>query len=106
MAPVNYVARVVIASAFHPPKSPLGVSQVTSHPRLQFREYLSALQTYGYLVPEAKYSAWREAFEKYVEGDPQTGREQHALLVFYRRCLRISAKLCNLQHASLSFCDS
>lgn len=40
VVPVNSVARVVVAAALNPPIAPLGVAQVTSHPRLTFRQYL------------------------------------------------------------------
>ncbi|KAI5927913.1 L-aminoadipate-semialdehyde dehydrogenase-like protein large subunit [Camillea tinctor] len=77
MVPVNHVARVVVASALSPPVEPLGVAQVTGHPRLTFREYLGALASYGYSVPEVKYSEWSESLQQYV-GD--SSKEQHALL--------------------------
>lgn len=76
MVPVNHVARIVIASALSPPVKPLGVAQVTAHPRPTFSEYLSALQTYGYDVPEVSYQTWKEALEKYAGDDT---KEQHAL---------------------------
>ncbi|RDL40272.1 L-aminoadipate-semialdehyde dehydrogenase [Venustampulla echinocandica] len=79
--PVNHVARVVVASALSPPKTPLGVSQVTSHPRLTFSQYLSTLQTYGYDVPEVDYSVWKKKLEDYATADD--GREQHALMPLY-----------------------
>ncbi|ORY56133.1 L-aminoadipate-semialdehyde dehydrogenase-like protein large subunit [Pseudomassariella vexata] len=77
MVPVDHVARVIVASAFSPPQTPLGVAQVTGHPRLTFQEYLGTLETYGYNVPETQYSEWSESMQKYV-GD--TSKEQHALL--------------------------
>lgn len=76
MVPVNHVARVVIASALSPPKTPLGVAQVTSHPRMTFSEYLAALQTYGYDVPEVEYSVWKKKLEDYAADEK---KEQHAL---------------------------
>ncbi|KAI4121611.1 MAG: hypothetical protein LQ347_006797 [Umbilicaria vellea] len=77
--PVNHVARVVVASAFNPPQSPLGVAQVTSHPRLRFHEYLATLQHYGYDVPEVDYPTWRSALEKYVSAEEEPPQGQHAL---------------------------
>lgn len=77
--PVNHVARVVVASAFSPPQSPLGVAQVTSHPRLRFHEYLATLQHYGYDVPEVDYPTWRAALEKYVSAEEEPSQGQHAL---------------------------
>ena len=67
MVPVDHVARTVVASAFHPLLSPLGVVQVTSHPRLRFYEYLATLEEYGYQAAEVEYSVWRAAVEKYID---------------------------------------
>lgn len=78
MVPVDHVARVVVASAFHTPVSPLGVAQVTSHPRLRFDEFLSALEYYGWQVPEVDYTTWRTSLEKYVDS-AHNGMEDHAL---------------------------
>ncbi|KAL0941207.1 putative L-aminoadipate-semialdehyde dehydrogenase [Colletotrichum truncatum] len=78
MVPVDHVARLVVASALHPPRQPLGVAQVTSHPRLTFRTYLGALEKYGYDVPEVEYSQWSKALQDYVaEG------KEHALMGLY-----------------------
>jgi len=76
MVPVNHVARVVVATAFSPPKRELGVAQVTSHPRLTFREYLATLESFGYDVPEVEYKVWKERLETYAGSE---GVEQHAL---------------------------
>lgn len=76
MVPVNHVARIVIAAALSPPKRPLGVAQVTSHPRLTFSQYLATLQKYGYDVPEVEYAVWKAKLEEYAA---EEGREQHAL---------------------------
>jgi L-aminoadipate-semialdehyde dehydrogenase len=76
MVPVNHVARAVVASAFSPPETPLGVAQVTSHPRLTFSQYLATLQTYGYEVPEVEYSAWSKRLQEYAADEKN---EQHAL---------------------------
>jgi L-aminoadipate-semialdehyde dehydrogenase len=78
MVPVNHVARVVLAAAFNPPLTPLGVAQVTSHPRPTLSQDLAALQAYGYDVPEIEYAEWKKALESYVADD---SREQHALYV-------------------------
>lgn len=78
MVPVDHVARVVAASAFHSPVSPLGVAQVTSHPRLRFNEFLSALEHYGWQVPEVDYNTWRTLLEKYVDS-AHNEMEDHAL---------------------------
>ncbi|KAF3911567.1 hypothetical protein ABW20_dc0110497 [Dactylellina cionopaga] len=66
MVPVDHVARVVVASTFYPPVSPLAVAQVTSHPRLRFNEFLSTLGTYGYNVNRVDYIPWRIALERHV----------------------------------------
>jgi len=76
---VDHVARVVTASAFHPPVSPLGVAQVTSHPRLRFIEFLGALEYYGYQVPEVDYPTWRDSFQQFIDN----GSEEHALSPLY-----------------------
>ena len=66
MVPVDHVARVVVASAFYPPATPLAVAQVTSHPRLRFNEFLSTLSTFGYNIEITDYIPWRIALEKHV----------------------------------------
>lgn len=75
MVPVDHVARLVVAAAFQPPSTKLGVVHVTSHPRLTFNDYLSSLQQYGYDVPEVPYKQWRDSVEAFVE----KGEEEHAL---------------------------
>ena len=79
MVPVDHVARVVVASALHPPVSPIGVAQVTSHPRLRFDEFLSTLESYGYQTPEVDYSTWKAKLERYVADGVQKDDTQHAL---------------------------
>ena len=79
MVPVDHVARVVVASALHPLVSPIGVAQVTSHPRLRFDEFLSILEFYGYETPEVDYSTWRAKLERYVADGVQKDDTQHAL---------------------------
>lgn len=79
MVPVDHVARVIIASAFHPPTTPLGVAQVTSHPRLRFNQFLGTLQTYGYDVPQIDYVPWARALEKYVNEGHNDKESQNAL---------------------------
>jgi L-aminoadipate-semialdehyde dehydrogenase len=76
MVPVNHVARIVIAAALSPPKTPLVVVQVTSHPRLTFSQYLATLATYGYDVPEVEYPVWSKKLQEYAS---EEGKEQHAL---------------------------
>ena len=79
MVPVDHVARVVVASAFNVPGSPLSIAQVTSHPRLHFNEYLATLHEYGYEVPEVDYPTWRASLENYISADDEPSQGQHAL---------------------------
>ena len=74
MVPVDHVAAVVVASAMHPPVSPLGVTQVTPHPRLTFNRFLACLEMYGYKAPQVEYDRWREALEEYI-----SRHDSHAL---------------------------
>ena len=70
--PVDHVARVVVASALHPPLAPtekLSVVQVTGHPRIQFNHMLDALNSFGYNVEKSEYREWAKALEKYVIDD-------------------------------------
>lgn len=79
MVPVDHVARVVVASAFHPPCTPLSVAHVTSHPRLRFNQFLGTLQTYGFDVPQIDYVPWSSSLEQYVNEGSQDLDAQHAL---------------------------
>ncbi|KAE8148773.1 hypothetical protein BDV25DRAFT_12114 [Aspergillus avenaceus] len=80
MVPVDHVARVVIAGAFQPPVQPIGVAQVTGHPRLRFNQFLGALQLYGYDVPQVDYVPWSKSLESYVnDGQHDDPESQHAL---------------------------
>lgn len=84
MVPVDHVARVVIAAAFRPPVSPIGVAQVTGHPRLRFNQFLGALQLYGYDVPQVDYVPWSKSLEQYVNsGEHDDPESQHALYVLF-----------------------
>ena len=67
MCPVDYVARVIVAAALTPPKSPLGVAQITDPSRLNFNGYLAVLLAYGYRVRKVGYSTWCKSIENYVE---------------------------------------
>src|SRR3569833_413209 len=78
--PVTQVSRVVVASALYPPATPLGVAQVTSHPRLTMNEWVGALETYGYRVPKCSYEQWCATLRAYVS---DTTKEEHALLPLY-----------------------
>lgn len=70
MVPVDQVARVVVATALHPPQQEyLAVAQVTGHPRVKFNEYLGTLKTYGYEVELADYPTWRSQLERFVVED-------------------------------------
>ena len=80
MCPVDYVARVIVASALTPPQSPLGIAQITDPSRLRFDEYLAALPAYGYPISEVSYANWQESIENYVEASStQTKKESFAL---------------------------
>ena len=84
MVPVDHVARVVIASGFHPPCTPIGVAQVTGHPRLRFNQFLGALQLYGYVVPQVDYVPWALSLEQYVnDANHDNPESQHALMPLY-----------------------
>ncbi len=78
--PVDHVARIVVASALHPPKpqgeTSLAVVQVTGHPRIPFEKMLSAPVEYGYNVSGLDYPAWKKCLEKYVITD---GHSESAL---------------------------
>lgn len=70
MVPVDHVARLVVASALHPPQDDhLAVVHVTGHPRLQFNTYLGTLAQYGYDVSIDDYPTWRSALERFVVED-------------------------------------
>lgn len=80
MVPVDHVARIVIATAFHPPVVPIGVAHVTGHPRLRFNEFLGALETWGYDVKQTDYVPWSMLLEQYVnDGQHDDKDSQHAL---------------------------
>ena len=79
MVPVTHVARVVVASMFDAPVEPLGVAQVTSHPRLTFNEFVGSLENYGYTVPQVSYNEWRKKMEQYVASSTEERKEDHAL---------------------------
>ncbi|KAJ6106810.1 hypothetical protein N7512_010327 [Penicillium capsulatum] len=84
MVPVDHVSRIVIACAFHPPRTPVGVAHVTGHPRLRFNQFLGALQLYGYNVPQVDYVPWALSLEQYVnDGQHDDKDSQHALMPLY-----------------------
>lgn len=73
MVPVDHVARVVVATALHPPqKDYLAVAHVTGHPRISFNEFVGSMKTYGYQVERRDYPEWRSALEKFVVEDSQS----------------------------------
>jgi len=74
--PVDHVARVIAASTFNPPVEPLGVAQVTSHPRLTTNEFLGALENHGYNVSKVDYESWRDHVDQYVA---DSSKEEFAL---------------------------
>src|SRR3954447_16865602 len=82
MVPVDHVARVVVASAYYPPKTPLAVAHVTSHPRLRFNEFLSTLKIYGFNVTRVDYIPWRIALEKHITENSNKDNALYPLLHF------------------------
>lgn len=81
--PVTHVSRVVVASILHPPVEPLGVVQVTSHPRLTTNEWLASLETYGYDVPQVPYREWCSLLQDYVADASNTESRELALLPLF-----------------------
>ncbi|PKY01910.1 L-aminoadipate-semialdehyde dehydrogenase large subunit [Aspergillus campestris IBT 28561] len=81
--PVTHVSRVVVASVLYPPVEPLGVVQVTSHPRLTTNEFLGSLETYGYNVPQVPYREWCSLLQEYVADEGNTGPKELALLPLF-----------------------
>ncbi|KAL4879088.1 L-aminoadipate-semialdehyde dehydrogenase large subunit [Aspergillus karnatakaensis] len=81
--PVTHVSRIVVASVLYPPVEPLGVVQVTSHPRLTTNEYLGSLETYGYNVPQVPYREWCTLLQNYVADEQNTGAKELALLPLF-----------------------
>lgn len=79
MVPVDHVARIVVASAFFPPVSPLGVVHVDSHPRLRFNEFLACLESYGYDVPKMDYDSWRRRMEDVATRGEENNSDPNAL---------------------------
>ena len=66
LVPVDHVARIVTASAFHSLQNALGVIHVTGHPRSRFVEILSSLSEYGFAVQTTDYIPWRIALERFT----------------------------------------
>jgi L-aminoadipate-semialdehyde dehydrogenase len=66
MVPVDHVARIVTAAAFHSVQSNLVTLHVTGHPRSRFVDILSALAEYGFKVSTTDYVPWRIALERYT----------------------------------------
>ena len=61
----------------------VSVVHVTPHPRLPFNEFLSALETHGYKVPQVPYAEWKAALQSYVGGGDGNEKEPHALLPLF-----------------------
>lgn len=81
MVPVTHVARLVNAVTFHAAKG--AVAHVEAHPRLDFNQFLKALEVYGYQVPLESYDEWKEKVVRYVDDDTDSKREELALLGLY-----------------------
>ena len=103
MVPVDHVARVVVSCALNPPVTPLGVAQVTGHPRMTFIEFGGSLAQYGYQVPEVDYEVWRRSLEKYVENQAKEGSnaEEHALMPLYHFVIGMSSEFLSWTHILL-----
>ena len=82
MVPVDHVARVVVACAFHGNANGVNVAHVTGHPRLRFNQFLAALETYGYTVPLTDYVPWTAALENYVNSHTDSSTA-HALMPLF-----------------------
>ncbi|KAI8717341.1 Alpha-aminoadipate reductase [Fusarium sp. LHS14.1] len=81
--PMDHVARVVIASALKP-RPGVNVVHVTAHPRIRINEFLSALEYYGYNVPEVDYEEWKTQLEEFVSaGSTKKDQEQSALMPLF-----------------------
>ena len=66
MVPVDHVARLITASAFHQIRDTLVTVHVTGHPRSRFAEFLSSLPEYGFSVLPTDYVPWCIALERYT----------------------------------------
>ena len=82
LVPVDHVARVVVACAFHPPQATMSVGPVTGRPRLRFTQYLAALETYGYRVPLSDYIPWTGALVNYVSRSGKHGSQLALMPLF------------------------
>ncbi|GJN86343.1 L-aminoadipate-semialdehyde dehydrogenase large subunit [Purpureocillium lilacinum] len=82
--PVKQVARITVAAALQLPAvlagQPLGVAQLTSHPRVTLNDWIGALEVYGHSVPRVPYREWCDRVVDYI-GD--TSKEEHALLPLF-----------------------
>lgn len=65
--PVDHVARVVTATALHPPTNDnLPVAHVTGHPRIRMNEFIGVLKKYGFKLKLDDYPSWKVSLERYV----------------------------------------
>ena len=81
--PVTQVSRIIVAATFHLDtvlKQPLGVAQITSHPRITLNNWTDALAMYGYPAPTVPYREWATKVQEYVGSDAE---EDHALLPLF-----------------------
>ena len=70
VVPVDHVARLTVAASFHlVHKNGLSVVHVNGDPRIQFKDYLGSLETYGYTLTKTDYPTWKIALEKFVTQD-------------------------------------
>ncbi|KAK4947557.1 large subunit of alpha-aminoadipate reductase [Elasticomyces elasticus] len=66
MAPVDHVARAVVACAFNPPSESTKVACISGNPKLRFNQFLATLQTYGYTTNLIDYIPWCSILNEYV----------------------------------------
>ncbi|KAI1624220.1 L-aminoadipate-semialdehyde dehydrogenase [Exophiala viscosa] len=66
MAPVDHVARAVVACAFNPPSESTKVACISGNPKLRFNQFLATLQTYGYTASLIDYIPWCSILNEYV----------------------------------------
>jgi len=66
MAPVDFVARVIVAAATGPTSSSVRVAQISGRQRMQWTGFLGCLEMYGYTAPEVDYRVWSNSLEQHV----------------------------------------
>lgn len=87
MAPVNYVAQVIVAAATGSASPSVRVAQISGRERMQWSDFLGCLETYGYTAPEVDYRAWSDSLEQHVAYNGE-----HALYVETRSLVIVEAQ--------------